>query len=108
MQKIFSLYNTLKVHKIVYESKHSVATAECEIIQGGRPVLTSILISHTDLNRILAKLVATGYNLDNPVFQCIQMEDGSEIMDCSFDELIGEPALLENFEFTGHVTEIRA
>ena len=108
MEKLISMYDQLMIHKITYETSQSVATAECELIRHGQRIYTSFLISHTDLNRIMAKLIAKGYNLDSSFYECIRFEDGTEIIDCKFDQLAEGPVLLEEFEFADYVTEIRA
>jgi hypothetical protein len=107
MEKLISMYDQLVIHKITYETSQAVVTAECELIRRDQRIYTSFLISHTDLNRIIAKLVAKGYNLDSS-FQSIQFEDGTEIIDCQFDQLPEGPVVLEEFEFADYVTEIRA
>ena len=107
MEKLISMYDQLVIHKITYETSQAVVTAECELIRNGQRMYTSFLISHTDLNRIIAKLIAKGYNLDSS-FETILFEDGTEIVDCQFDQLPEGPVVLEEFEFADYVTEIRA
>lgn len=102
------MYDQLVIHKITYETSQSIVTAECELIRHNERIMTSFLISHTDLNRILAKLIAKGYNLDSSFYQSILFDDGTEIIDCQFDQLQEGPVILEDFEFNDYVTEIRA
>lgn len=102
------MYDQLVIHKITYETSQSIVTAECELIRHNERIMTSFLISHTDLNRILAKLIAKGYNLDSSFYQSILFDDGTEIIDCQFDQLQEGPVILEGFEFNDYVTEIRA
>lgn len=102
------MYDQLVIHKITYETSQSVVTAECELIRHNQRIYTSFLISHTDLNRIIAKLISKGYSLDSSFYESIRFEDGTEIIDCQFDKLPEGPVILEEFEFTDYVTEIRA
>ncbi|MBK6526743.1 MAG: hypothetical protein IPO32_01015 [Crocinitomicaceae bacterium] len=108
MEKIISMYDQLVIHKITYETSQSIVTAECELIRHNERIYTSFLISHTDLNRILAKIIAKGYTLDASFYQSFQFEDGTEVIDCEFDNLPEGPVYLEEFEFADYVTEIRA
>lgn len=108
MERLISMYDRLVIHTITYETSQSVVTAECELIRHNERIYTSFLISHTDLNRILAKLIAKGYNLDSSFYQSIRLEDGTEIIDCQFDRLPEGPVILDEFEFNDYVTEIRA
>ncbi|MBK9190513.1 MAG: hypothetical protein IPM77_02880 [Crocinitomicaceae bacterium] len=108
MENLIQLNNQLIIRKVTYETHQAVVTAECELVRNNRRVRTSFLISHTDLNRILAKLIAKGYNLDSSFYQTIHFEDGTQIVDCQFDQLDGEPVVLEDFNFNDLVTEIRA
>jgi hypothetical protein len=108
MENLISMYDQLIIHKITYETSQSIVTAECELICRNERIITTFLISHTDLNRILAKLISKGYNLDSSLLQALQFEDGTEIIDYAFDQFPEGPVVLEEFEFTDFVTEIRA
>lgn len=108
MEKLISMFEKLVIHKITYETSQSLVTAECELIRPNQRIYTSFLISHTDLNRILAKIVSQGYELDPSFFSTICIEDGTEIIDCEFDKLKNGPVVLDHFEFNDYVTEIRA
>lgn len=108
MEKLIALNERLVIHKVTYETSQSVVTAECELFRNGRVVRTSFLISHTDLNRILAKLIAQGYELDSSFYHALKFEDGTEIIDCQFDQLPNGPVILEEFNFNDTITEIRA
>lgn len=108
MENVISMYDKLILHKITYETNSSCVTAVCELVRQNRKTQTSFLISHTDLNRILAKIISEGYEFDSEQLNSIQLEDGTEIIDYQFDQLFGEPIMLEKFDFTHIVTEIRA
>lgn len=108
MEKLIALYDQLIIHSVTYETSQAVVTASCELVRRNERIYTSFLISHTDLNRIMSKLAAKGYNLDSSFYESIRFDDGTEIIDCQFDKLAGGPVILEEFEFSDFVTEIRA
>lgn len=108
MENVISMYDKLILHKITYETSSACVTAECELVRQNQKTQTSFLISHTDLNRILSKIISEGYEFDSEQLNTIQFEDGTEIVDYQFDQLFGEPIILEEFAFTHAVTEIRA
>jgi hypothetical protein len=108
MENVISLYDKLILHKITYETSSACVTAECELVSQNRKIQTSFLISHTDLNRILSKIISEGYEFDSNQLNTVQFEDGTEIVDYQFDQVFGEPIILEEFDFTHAVTEIRA
>jgi len=108
MENVISMYDKLILHKITYETSSACVTAECELVSQNKKTLTSFLISHTDLNRILSKIISEGYEFDAELLNTVQFEDGTEIVDYQFDQIFGEPIILEDFDFTHTVTEIRA
>jgi len=108
MENVISMYDKLILHKITYETSSSTVTAICELVRHNKRTQTSFLISHTDLNRMLSKIISEGYEFDSEKLNSIQFEDGTEIIDYQFDQLFGGPIVLEEFEFNHVVTEIRA
>jgi hypothetical protein len=108
MENVIALYDKLVLHKITCESNHAAVTAQCELIRQGRSMRTSFLITYTDLNRIIAKITAQGYEFDMAKQSLVRFDDGTEIIDYQFDQVFGGPVTLEGFEFANTVTEIRA
>ena len=108
MENVISMYDKLILHKISYETSSAAVTAICELVNSSQRIQASFLISHTDLNRILSKIISQGYEFDSEQLNSIKFEDGTEIIDYQFDQLFGEPIILEEFEFSHVVTEIRA
>ena len=108
MENVISLYEKLILHKITYESNHAAVTAYCELVLRDRKIQASFLITHTDLNRIIAKIVAQGYEFDADKLISVKFDDGTEVVDYQFGQVFGGPIVLEEFEFAHSVTEIRA
>ena len=108
MENVISLYEQLVIHNITYETTNNFVTANCEIIFQNKRVKSSFLISHTDLNRILSKILSSGYEFDTDQLETILLEDGTEIIDYQFDKAFGGPVTITGFEFSHVVTEIRA
>jgi len=108
MNTIFSIYNKIKVNEVSYETGDNFVTAHCEIIMPDETIETQLIISHSDLNRIIAKIVALGYefNIDN--VSRLDFQDGTEIIDYKFDNVFGENIVLENFQFNQAIKQIRA
>ena len=108
MATIISIYDKLRINKITYEMGDSLVLAECQIrLSDGATVDTTIKMSHTDLNRILSKLSASGVEVRMEQRQ-YTMTDGTSVIQYAFENVYGQPAVVEDFEFRNEVTEIRA
>lgn len=108
MERLISLFDKITVNKVTYETSQNFATAFCELTVSNKKWNTSFIISHTDLNRIMAKLASKGLELDKDIMQSFLLEDGTEIIDCDFTVLNEGAPILEDFFFTDRITEIRA
>ncbi|WP_070138092.1 hypothetical protein [Crocinitomix algicola] len=108
MENIISIYEQLIVKQVTYESGDSVVKAFCDVIVKGRKFATEMMISQSDLNRIIAKITALGIEFQVNQVNHIPMEDGSEIIDYSFENVFGEGIVLEDFYFNQKVQELRA
>jgi len=108
MANIISLHEKLIVKEIIYEAGDQQVLANCDVIMSGHTISTQFIISHTDLNRIISRIIAMGYELEVNQMDSFFMEDGTELISYSFDNLFGEEMVLENFQFVDQVKEIRA
>jgi len=61
MKTVFSIYKQLKVNEVSYETGDDFVTAHCEIKMDGKLIPTKIQMSHSDLNRIISKIIALGH-----------------------------------------------
>jgi hypothetical protein len=67
-----------------------------------------MLISQTDLNRIIAKIAASGFDFEIKQVNALEFGDGTAIIDYTFENVFGEAIVLENFQFSQAVKQIRA
>lgn len=108
MNTIFSIYKQLKVKEVSYEIGDQYITAVCEMQQGDQVFETKIMMTHTDLNRILSKIAAMGYEFKIEHVNRLDFGNGTEIVDYRFENVFGEIVTLEEFKFNQQVIQIRA
>ena len=108
MDTIFSLQNKLKIKEVTYEMGDMYVLATCEVTVAEKSTETKIKMTHTDLNRILAKIAALGYQFKVENVNRFAFQDGTEIVDYRFENVFGESVCLENFEFNHQYKQIRA
>jgi len=108
MENIILIYDKLIIKEVTYEMGDNIVNAKCDLISKGRRIETEMLISHTDLNRIISKIMATGYDFKVKQVNTLEFEDGTAIVDYSFENVFGEMIALENFQFSQAVKQIRA
>ncbi|WP_027418761.1 hypothetical protein [Crocinitomix catalasitica] len=103
-----SIYEKIIVKEVTFETGDNIVKAKCDLVIGNVKHATEMLITHTDLNRIIAKLSATGFEFKLKQNKPLQFADGTEIIDYSFENVFGAEAILENFYFTNNIQQIRA
>jgi hypothetical protein len=108
MNTIFSIYKQLKVKEVSYEKGDSYITATCEMIVNGLSTERTLIMTHTDLNRIIAKIAAMGYEFKIENVNCLDFGNGTEIVDYKFENVFGELVTLEDFSFQQEIKQIRA
>ncbi|MEX1002354.1 MAG: hypothetical protein WDZ35_09600 [Crocinitomicaceae bacterium] len=108
MDTIFSIYNKLIIKEVTYEMGDNFVTASCELEGGDKPKVTKIRMTHTDLNRIIAKIAALGYEFRIENVNHFKFNDGTQIVDYKFENVFGESIVLENFHFQQNIKQIRA
>lgn len=109
MENLVSLYNSFLIHEITYQVGDSKVKALCSLnYDNGAKLLTTMLISHTDLNRIIAKIAATGYEFKVDQVNNFVFDDGTTIIDYKLENVTGDPIPVEGFQFNDLVQQIRA
>lgn len=108
MGTILTLQEKFIIKEVTYEAGDYFVKAKCDIISKGKKIETEIVISHTDLNRIIAKIMSNGFEFEVRHVNTLAFEDGTLIIDYSFENVFGEQIILENFEFAQGVKQIRA
>lgn len=108
MNAIAAMYHQLKMSEASYEAGSDFVTARCEFTHRHRPVATTIQLSHSDLNRIVAKIVAKGYSFNVEGIRRFHLEDGTEVVDYPFEQIFGELISLDDFYFQQPVRKVCA
>lgn len=105
---MFSIYKQLKVKEVTYEKGDHFIIALCEMHSGNYTSEVKIQMTHTDLNRIIAKIAALGYEFKIEKVNRIALDNGTEIFDYKFENVFGELVTLEEFSFNNQIKQIRA
>lgn len=108
MKTIFSIYKQIQVKEVSYESGDQTVTAKCLIQNGQDTMETEMQFSHSDLNRMISKIMAMGYDFKIEQVNHLDFGDGTEVIDYAFENVFGEAVTLEEFEFNHEVRKIRA
>lgn len=108
MKTIFSIYKQIQVKEVTYESGDKLVTAKCLIKKDNQTVETEMQFSHSDLNRMISKIIAQGYEFKIEQVNHLDFGDGTEVIDYAFENVFGESITLEEFEFNHQVRNIRA
>lgn len=108
MSTLFSIYKQLQVKEVTYEKGDRYITAICDITIGKQTTETKIQMTHTDLNRIISKIAAMGYEFKIENVNCMDLGNGTEIVDYKFENVFGELVTLEEFSFNQQIKQIRA
>lgn len=94
--------------EVTYEMGDNFVTATCEVSTGTSTTETKIMMSHTDLNRIISKIAAMGYEFSIEHVNHFDFGDGTKIVDYKFENVFGELVTLEEFSFNQQIKKIRA
>jgi hypothetical protein len=108
MNTIFSIFNQIKVKEVTYELGDERVVATCEITAGGRTSESKIIMSHTDLNRIISRIAAMGYEFKIENVNHFDFGDGTEVVDYKFENVFGQEITLKDFQFNRTIKQIRA
>lgn len=106
MEKIVKIYKAIKIKSIVYETSDTEAKINCELKYDSKIISTKLLISQTDLNRLIAKMTNTGSDwLDNNM-QMLYLEDGTQLIEYNFDNSNNQ--IIHDFHFNNSYAQIGA
>ncbi len=107
MEKVLQIYQAIRVNSIVYEAGDLQAKINCDLVFGNKTVSTNLLISQTDVNRLIAKMSTSNHSewLDNSM-RSMYLEDGTQLIEYNFsDHLKGT---VNNFHFNNSYIQIGA
>ena len=108
MNTIFSIFKQIKVKEVSYEVGDSKVVATCDVTVGNQTSETKIIMSHTDLNRIISRIAAMGFEFKIENVNHFDFGDGTEVVDYRFENVFGQEIALTNFQFNRAIKQIRA
>lgn len=106
MSNIVKIYEEISIQSIVYENGDFEAEINCTLKYKNKNIQTKLMVSQTDLNRLLAKLNCQGYELGETFIESHYLEDGTELIEYNFKALHQQP--IHNFQFINTYTQIGA
>ncbi len=106
MEKIVQIYQAIKVKSIVYETSDTDAKINCDLVYGSKTVSTKLIISQTDLNRLIAKMDNSGSDWLEDNMQMLYLEDGTQLIEYNFENSNNQ--VIHNFHFNNTYAQIGA
>lgn len=106
MEKIIKIYDSITVKSIIYESGDLDATILCNIHYGKKSIATKLIVSQTDLNRLLSKMTSTDSEWLETNKESLYLEDGTQLIEYNFAQ--NTPSNVENFHFQNAYAQIGA
>ncbi|HIP35452.1 MAG TPA: hypothetical protein EYG85_01205 [Crocinitomix sp.] len=104
MKKLLSIYKNIKIKRVTYEKGDETVMLECCLIFDTHEIDTTLIITHSDFNRLLSKIILNGYDIDTNTVNTINFGDGTEIVEYSFKNTVE----IDKFNFNYHVKQISA
>jgi len=105
MEKLVTIYEKINVNSISYEKGDDEVQINCELQFKKRNINTKLIISQSDLNRIISKIIANGYELKSEDITSLFLGDGTEIIEYNFG---GTDHALYDFHFNNTYKQIGA
>jgi hypothetical protein len=107
MKKLLSIYRNIIIKDISYEKGDDLVQLKCVLVFKSNTLNTTLLISQSDFNRMLSKIIMKGYEMDTDLITSFTLGDGTEIIEYNFENTDNEVSL-QNFNFNNHVQQISA
>ena len=107
MKKLLSIYQNIVIKEISYEKGDKTVYLKCNLIFSNKTVSTTLLITQSDFNRLLSKLILNGYKVDSDLITSFWLGDGTEIVEYNFENT-NEAVVLSDFNFNNNVKQICA
>ena len=109
MAGIISISEQFIIQSITYESGDKLVKACGEMRSpDGEVSPLTMLISHTDMNRIMAKMAAEGFDFSDHTSGQYDLEDGSQMVEYRFDNETCSSFTINDFYFMNEMKQIRA
>ncbi len=104
MKKLLSIYKNIIVKHVSYEKGDENVRVKCIITFDTKEIMTTLIISQSDFNRLLSKIIINGYDIDSNTIETINFGDGTEIVEYNFKNNVS----VHQFHFNHHVKQISA
>ncbi|MFK8039562.1 MAG: hypothetical protein AB8B74_14825 [Crocinitomicaceae bacterium] len=106
MEKIIKIYQAIKIKSIVYETGDTEARINCDLKYSSQTISTKLLVSQTDLNRLIAKMATTGTDWLENNMETLYLEDGTQLIEYNFDKSNNQ--IIHDFHFNNTYAQIGA
>jgi len=106
MKKIKPIYDEIILKSIVYENGDAEAELNCQIKYRKKAIDTKLIVSQTDVNRLLSKMACQGFDLNDKKIEFMDLDDGTQVIEYSFNE--NNLHSIYNFQFNNTYTQIGA
>ena len=107
MKKLLSIYQNITIKEISYEKGDKTVYLKCTLIFKNRTMDTTLLITQSDFNRMLSKIILNGYQVESDSITNFYLEDGTEMIEYNFQNT-DESVMLSGFNFNNQVKQICA
>lgn len=107
MKKLLSIYKNIIIKEFSYEKGDNLVQIKCKLIFNSDEVCTTLIVTQSDFNRILAKIAINGFEIDSTALNCFALGDGTEIIEYNFENS-DQDVVLQNFNFNNQVQQISA
>lgn len=107
MKKLLSIYQNIVIKEISYEKGDKTVYLKCTLIFSNKRVDTTLLITQSDFNRMLSKVILNGYTVDSDSITNFYLGDGTEMIEYNFQNT-AESVTLSGFNFNNEVKQICA
>lgn len=107
MKKLLSIYQNIVIKEISYEKGDKTVYLKCTLIFRNKTIDTTLLITQSDFNRMLSKIILNGYKVKSDSITNVYLGDGAEMVEYNFEQT-NESVMLSGFHFNNQVKQICA
>jgi len=107
MKKLLSIYQNIIIKEMSYEKGDQEVMLKCVLVFKTHAIDTTLIISQSDFNRLLSKLIINGFDFQSDDISSFILGDGTEIVEYNFENTEKEVSL-QHFNFNNQVTQISA
>ncbi|GAA0876939.1 hypothetical protein GCM10009118_33490 [Wandonia haliotis] len=105
---MIAIFERLEINRIQFQQGDSEVVVNCRITQAGEKIAATLLITFSDLNRLLARLGNSGVEVDSSRFHVIDMGNDERLYECDSKAFGLDSFTIEEPTFYNPVRQIRA